>query len=276
MLAREHPVHAIYHSTPYQNPDCDFTIADIRDEYTLSALFKKFQPELVIHLAGITAVSHALAITEEDVKAINVTASGTLARLAKEYSAKIIYTSTDLVYSGDEGGMVKEGGMLKPLSLYASTKLDGEQAVMDNTNDYLILRVALMYGFSKGKLKAFFQEAYNKVKSGQEVVLFHDQFRSSLSVIDGARMLSDLVNKETGEKFLNFGAPERTSRADLFSRFAKKAGLDDRFLVFKSLDDFPNLPRVIDVSLDISRLLSLAITPLSVDDSIDEIVKELP
>lgn len=276
MLAGEHQVHSLFHSTPYQNPDCDFTIADIRNEYALAVLFKKFRPELVIHLAGITAVSHALAITEEDVRAINVTASGTLARLAGEYSAKIIYTSTDLVYSGDEGGLVKEEGKLNPLSLYASTKLEGERAVIDNTEDFLILRVALMYGFSKGKLKAFFQEAYNKVKSGQEVVLFHDQFRSSLSIIDGARMLSDLVNKEIEEKFLNFGAPERTSRADLFSRFAKKAGLDGRFLVFKSLDDFPNLPRVVDVSLDISRLLSLGITPLPVDDSIDEIVKELP
>lgn len=230
----------------------------------------------MIHLAGITAVSHALAITEEDVKAINVTASGTLARLSKEYSAKIIYTSTDLVYSGDEGGMVKEEGRLNPLSLYASTKLEGERAVMENTDEFLILRVALMYGFSKGKLKAFFQEAYNKVKSGEEVVLFYDQFRSSLSVIDGARMLSNLVKNGTTEKFINFGAPERTSRADLFSRFAKKAGLDEKYLVFKSLVDFPNLPRVVDVSLDISRLLSLGITPLSVDDSIDEIVKELP
>lgn len=276
MLAEQHQVRSLFHSTPYQNPDCDFTIADIRDEYALSALFKKIQPEFVIHLAGITAVSHALAITEEDVKAINVTSSGTLARLAGEYSAKIIYTSTDLVYSGDEGGMVKEDGRLNPLSLYASTKLGGEYAVMENTDDYLILRVALMYGFSKGKLKAFFQEAYNKVKAGQEVVLFHDQFRSSLSVIDGARMLVTLVNKGTKEKFLNFGAPERTSRADLFSRFAKKAGLDEKYLVFKSLDDFPNLPRVVDVSLDISRLLSLGITPLPVDDSIDEIVKELP
>ena len=276
MLAGEHTVHALYHNTPHLEPDCDFTIADIRDEYALAALFKKFQPELVIHLAGITAVSHALAITEEDVKAINVTASGTLAQLSKEYSAKIIYTSTDLVYSGDEGGMVKEDGKFNPLSLYASTKLEGERAVIENTDEYLILRVALMYGFSKGKLKAFFQEAYNKVRSGQEVVLFHDQFRSSLSVIDGARMLATLVNIGTGEKFINFGAPERTSRADLFSRFAKKAGLDEKYLVFKSLDNFPNLPHVVDVSLDISRLLSLGITPLSVDDSIDEIVKELP
>ena len=268
-------MHAIYHNTPHLNPDCDFTIADIRNQSALTSIFKSFRPELVIHLAGITAVSHALAITEEDVKAINVTASGTLAKLARKFSARLIYTSTDLVYSGDEGGMVKEDGKLNPLSLYASTKLDGETAVFEGGGNPLILRVALMYGFSRGELKAFFQEAYNKVKAGQDVVLFHDQYRSSLSVIDGARMLASLVEKNIEEKYLNFGAPERTSRADLFTRFAKKAGLDERFLVLKSLDDFPNLPRVVDVSLDISKLLAYGVKPLSVDASIDEIVLEL-
>jgi dTDP-4-dehydrorhamnose reductase len=225
----------------------------------------------VIHLAGITVVSQALSITQSDLKDINVVASGTLAKLAKEHSAKIIYTSTDLVYSGSEGGMLKESGKLAPASLYASTKLEGEFAVSDATDDYLILRVALMYGFSLGKVKAFFQEAYEKVTSGREVVLFHDQCRSSLSVLEGARMFAELIEKDTKEKVINFGAPERTSRADLFSRFAKKAWLDEKLLVIKSLKDFPNLPQVFDVSVDISLLKSLGISPLSVEESLNEL-----
>ncbi len=229
----------------------------------------------MLHLAGITAVSHALALTEQDVHDINVTASGTLAELSNTHDAKIIYTSTDLVYDGSVGGNLTEDAPLNPLSLYGSTKLDGERAVSDDTDNYLILRVALMYGFSKGKLKAFFQEAYNKVKNGEEVVLFHDQYRSSLLVNDGARMLVELVSKEHDHKVINFGAAEQTSRADLFLRFVRKAGLDESRLVFKSFRDFPHLPQVEDVSLDVSRLISLGITPKSVDESVVEIVKDL-
>ncbi len=275
-LVRDHTVHAIYHKTPMFLPPCDFSVADIREEEVLSPIFAKFQPEMVLHLAGITAVSHALAITEDDVKAINVTASGTLAKLSQKFSAKIIYTSTDLVYSGSEGGMVKEDGKLEPLSLYASTKLEGETAVRESTNDFLILRLALMYGFSKGKVKSFFQEAYNKVKSGQKVVLFNDQYRSSLSVLDAARMMKKLITSQHAYKLLNFGSAERTSRAQLFSRFVQKAGLDERLLEIRSLKEFPNLPQVEDVSLDVSILVSMGITPMPVEKSIDETVKNLP
>ncbi|MBK7867522.1 MAG: NAD(P)-dependent oxidoreductase [Ignavibacteriales bacterium] len=231
-LVRDHTVHAIYHNTPLFLPPCGFTVADIREGSALASIFSQFQPELVIHLAGITAVSHALAITEGDVKAINVTASGILAKLSQEYSAKIIYTSTDLVYSGDEGGMVKEEGKLNPLSLYASTKLEGETAVRGATDDYLILRLALMYGFSNGKVKSFFQEAYNKVKSGQKVVLFEDQYRSSLSVLDAAGMMKKLVTTEQNYKLLNFGSGERTSRAQLLPVLSKKPDLMKVFSKF--------------------------------------------
>jgi dTDP-4-dehydrorhamnose reductase len=275
LLAKNHSVFAIYHNTPLIPPRCNFTVADIREESVLNSIFKSQQPDLVIHLAGITAVSHALAITEEDVKAINVTASGILANLSHKYSAKIIYTSTDLVYSGSEGGLVKEDGKLKPLSLYASTKLEGESAVTNETDNCLILRLSLMFGFSSGKVKSFFQEAYNKVTSGQKVVLFDDQYRSSLSVIDAARMMLKLVDIDHSYKLLNFGAAERTSRAELFTRFVTKAGLDKNLLEIRSLKDFPNLPQVEDVSLDISRLVSLGIIPMPVDESLDLTIKEL-
>ncbi len=267
-------MHAIYHNTPSFPVPPGHSLADIRDSFALSRIFNDFKPELVLHLAGITAVSHALALTEQDVREINVTASGTLAELANEHGAKIIYTSTDLVYDGSAGGNLKEDAPLNPLSLYGSTKLKGEKAVADNTDNYLILRVALMYGFSKGKLKAFFQEAYNKVKSGQEVVLFHDQYRSSLLVNDGARMLVELISKQHDHKLVNFGAAERTSRADLFLRFVRQAGLDESKLIFKSFRDIPHLPQVEDVSLDVSRLLSLGITPRSVEESLNEIISQ--
>ena len=251
------------------------SLADIRDLSALAWIFEKFRPELVLHLAGITAVSHALALTEKDVHDINVTAPGILAELSNAHDARMIYTSTDLVYDGGVGGNLKEDAPTRPLSLYGSTKLAGEKAVTENTDDFLILRVALMYGFSKGKIKAFFQEAYNRVKSGEEVVLFHDQYRSSLLVNDGARMLVELISKKHDHKLINFGAAERTSRVDLFQRFVRMAGLDESLLVFRSFQDMPHLPQVEDVSLDVSRLMSLGITPLSVDQSVEEVVKDL-
>jgi dTDP-4-dehydrorhamnose reductase len=279
-LWEKHTVHALYHNPPVTESKSQFSLADVRDFAAMQSIFRSFKPELVLHLAGITAVSHALALTEKDVHDINVKASGSLAALCAEHGAKMIYASTDLVYNGSAGGNLREDAPLNPLSLYASTKLEGEAAVQAACDDYLILRIALMYGFSKGKLKAFFQEAYNKIKNGEEVVLFRDQYRSSLLVNDGARMLTELTGlMENGRniphKFLNFGSGERTSRAELFLKFVRRAGLDEAAVVLKSFRELPNLPQVEDVSLDISRLLSCGVAPLSVDESIDVVVREL-
>lgn len=69
----------------------------------------------------------------------------------------MIYISTDLVYAGYRGSFLKEDAKLIPASLYAETKLVGEMKVKESTDNYLILRTALLYGFGLNHSKCHFQ-----------------------------------------------------------------------------------------------------------------------
>jgi dTDP-4-dehydrorhamnose reductase len=88
---------------------------------------------------------------------VNVNATQEIAELCDKYSAKLIYTSTDLVYAGYRGSMLNEESKLIPVSLYAETKLMGEIKIQETFDNYLNLRIALLYGFGLGKKKNHFE-----------------------------------------------------------------------------------------------------------------------
>jgi dTDP-4-dehydrorhamnose reductase len=53
--------------------------------------------------------------------------------------------------------MLNEESKLIPVSLYAETKLMGEIKIKETFDNYLILRIALLYGFGLGKKKNHFE-----------------------------------------------------------------------------------------------------------------------
>lgn len=89
----------------------------------------------------------------EGTRALNVTATRSLAKLCAERSILLIYISTDYVFSGKEGEAPYEADdPTGPTNLYGQTKLDGEHAVLEEFGAAgkqglgLVLRVPVLYG----------------------------------------------------------------------------------------------------------------------------------
>ena len=123
-------------------------------------LFQEFKPEIVIHTAAITNPVPKENQSAKDYFETNVTATKNIAMLSERYHSKLIYISTDLVYAGYRGSFLKEDAKLIPASLYAETKLVGEMKVKESTDNYLILRTALLYGFGLNHSRSHFHFIY--------------------------------------------------------------------------------------------------------------------
>ncbi len=167
---------------------------DITNYKTLDKIFSEFMPDIVIHLAAISSVKKADKLPQSKVFEINVKATNEIAKLCDKFGSKLIYISTDLVYAGYRGSFLKEDAKLIPASLYAETKLMGENKIQNVFDHFIILRMALLYGFGLNHSKNHFQEIYYKLKNEKSVDLFIDQFRTPLSVIDSARMISEICS----------------------------------------------------------------------------------
>lgn len=211
---------------------------------------------------------------KEYVKVINVESTSILAQLCSKHRAKLIYTSTDLVYDGLQGSMLKETSQLNPVSFYAETKLEGEIKIRETFENYIILRTALIFGFGLNHSENHFRSMYINLKAGRESKLFYDQFRTPLSIKNAARIISDLTKKDIAGEIINFGGKERLSRFELAEILCEEAGFDKSLLIKISMDEVPNLPRVPDVSMNTSKLNALGIYQASVSNSIREILSE--
>jgi len=246
---------------------------DIRNYEKLKYIFNSFEPEIIVHTASISTPQKASEISPKIVYETNVLATKHLAELCAQHNSKLIYTSTDLVYAGYRGSNLKEDAKLIPVSLYADTKLMGEEKIKSTFDNYIILRTALMFGFGLNGASCFFHQMYDKLKAGQKVKVFYDQYRSPLSVFEAVRIISFLCTSGVKGEIINFGGSERLSRYDLSLRLCKTAGFEETLLEKISMYDSPDLPYVVDVSMNIDKLQSLGISLKNTEEALIEILE---
>jgi len=246
---------------------------NILDKNELQKLFEEFNPDVVIHSAAITnPVPKENQITK-DYFDTNVAATQEIAILCERYKVKLIYISTDLVYAGYRGSFLKEDAKLIPASLYAETKLVGETKVKESTENYLILRTSLLYGFGLNHSQSHFQQMFNDLQSTKPVKLFIDQFRTPISLKDAANIIMGLAEMELKGRTINLGGLEKVSRYELGEILCSIAGFDKNLLQKITMDDILNFPEVKDVSLNTEKLQSLGLKPRSIEENIVEIIR---
>ncbi len=243
----------------------------VTDYGEIEKIFESFKPDIVLHTAAISNAERADKMAADEVYSINVTATKYLAEMCEKNKAKLIYTSTDLVYAGYRGSFLKEDARLIPVSLYAETKLMGEVKIRETFDNYLILRVALQYGFGLHHSRSHFQNVFDDLKQGKTVKLFSDQFRSALSIKESARMLSDLVTKEVKGETINFGGVERISRYDLGLYLCEISGTSKELVQPITMDEAKAVYQVADVSMNVDKLNLLGIKSKPVKDSLIEL-----
>ncbi|RJQ58281.1 MAG: NAD(P)-dependent oxidoreductase [Stygiobacter sp.] len=244
----------------------------INDYEALESTFKTFNPEIAIHTAAISNAERADQLPADEVYDVNVNATKYIAELCKTHNAKLIYTSSDLVYAGYRGSYLTEESKLIPISLYAETKLMGEVKVRKTLTNHIILRVALQFGFGLNHSRSHFQFIYDELKNGRKVKLFSDQYRSVLSLKESARMIAELITKDVSGEMLNFGGTERVSRYDLGKEICRVCNFDESLIEPVTMERVNATYKVADVSMNIDKLKKLGIEPKSLGDSMQELL----
>ena len=103
---------------------------------SISKNLKKFKPNYILHLAGL---SRPMNIHEKEIiKSINLNIIGTcnLVNEASKYGIKLIYFSTNYIYPGIKGNY-SEKDAVKPWNNYGWSKLGGECAVQMYKNSLI-------------------------------------------------------------------------------------------------------------------------------------------
>ncbi|MCX7876967.1 MAG: sugar nucleotide-binding protein [Melioribacteraceae bacterium] len=271
-LSKENNLLTQYYSNVGNCNNYNSIRCSITDYITIEKIFNEFQPENVIHSASVSTAEKADKMKTRDVYEINVNATKFLAEQCEKHKSKLIYLSTDLVYAGYRGSLLNENSKLIPISLYAETKLMGEIKIQETFDNYIILRVALQFGIGLNHSTSHFQHIYQELKNEKPVKLFTDQFRSPLSVLETARIISGLIKNDIKQEIINLGGKKRLSRYGLGEMLCKVTGFNPDLLIPITMKEANVNYPVEDVSLNINKLLSLGFEMKDVEESIREIV----
>ncbi len=120
----------------------DYQELDITDADAVLQAFKEHQFDFCINCAAYTAVDKA----EEDAEkahAINVTGVENLAAACEAVGAQLLQLSTDYVYHNSQNTPFKENDTTNPQSVYASTKLAGDEAALAKGG--MVIRTSWVY-----------------------------------------------------------------------------------------------------------------------------------
>ena len=115
---------------------------DITNIKSIESAFSKYSFDYILHSAALSRPMNLHdKFPNESIKT-NIIGTSNLVTFCNDFKKKLIYISTDYVYSGSKYKHTEESPVL-PTNRYSWSKLGGEAAV-NLCNDFLILRVGMV------------------------------------------------------------------------------------------------------------------------------------
>lgn len=166
---------------------------DITDGELVQNLFHLQAFDFCINCAAYTAVDKAESEPELAYQ-INVEGVEHLARACQSIGATLIHFSTDYVYHNQQNTPFKEGDPTNPQSVYAKTKLAGEEAATAACTDTMIFRTSWVYsGFGHNFVKTMLRLG----KERPELRVVFDQIGTPTYARDLAHAVLQIIQKVT-------------------------------------------------------------------------------
>ena len=207
----------------------------------------RWKPDAVIHTL---AISNAKICEEQPElsRYINVDLPVAIAKQCATLDIPFVHCSSDLVFDGEKGHY-REAEQTDALSLYGRQKRRSEQEILRGNGEAWVLRLPLLYGESGPWTSNGFRGMVDTLKSGGQLTLFTDEFRTPARARNIAKYVLSQIGKQSG--IMNLGGGERLSRHEMgLSLVSVFGGRQDQILALKQEDLNLGAPRPKDVSLN--------------------------
>ncbi len=213
VLARENLQHTYFFT--------DVQELDICDEQAVYAYVSEHKIDIIVNCAAYTAVDKAEDNVELCDKLNNI-APGYLARAAQANGAAMIQVSTDYVFDGTAHIPYTEEEPTCPASVYGSTKLAGEQNVMDHCEKAMVIRTAWLYSiYGNNFVKTMIRLGQERDSLG---VIF-DQIGTPTYANDLAQAIFAAINKSVVRGIYHFSDEGVCSWYDFTIAIHRLAGI---------------------------------------------------
>jgi dTDP-4-dehydrorhamnose reductase len=224
---------------------------DVRNRADVFDIFDLFRPDIVIHCAAIGSVDFAEG-DYQPVFDVNVTGTSHVIDACNGYKSKIIYISTNAVFSGNLPPY-NEKSPLEPVNSYGVIKRQAEQAIRDTARKWLIIRPFLLYGWPWVGGRTNWAVKLIENLEDRSYKLVHDHIWQPTYAKEAAETIWQLSDQD--HEIYNVAAPERASLYEFGLKVCEVFELEKELLNPVQSGYFPGIaPRPKDTSYDLVKL----------------------
>ncbi len=220
-VAQDWQVFATYHTHPFTLVSGVALPLDLRDADKTRAVVRNISPEAIVHTACSNRADQAFSI---------VPAAMSVASAAREFGARLVHVSSDMVFDGEHAPYADEAPPA-PVTSYGRVKAEAEALVSQLYPPAVVVRPSLIWGLKPIDHQTLW--LVDGLQRGDRMTLFVDEFRSPVYIHDLCAALLELAAQPELHGPMNLGGAQAVSRWDF--------GL--RLLAALHVEPGPNLVR---------------------------------
>ncbi len=153
-------------------------------------ILSSYEADFFIHGAAYTAVDKAES--EQDLaEKVNHQSTAEIAKYCAANGVRLIAISTDYVFDGNSSTALKEDAQVDPINVYGLTKLKGENAILENDPNGIIIRTSWVYSTYGNN---FVKTMIRLMSEREEISVINDQIGSPTYAHDLAKAIVDIIN----------------------------------------------------------------------------------
>ena len=225
-----------------------FISLDLTDYDSVQAFIKLSKPDIIIHAAGVAEPD----ICEKDKKAAyaaNVVTTQNLCNASQSINAKMVFISTDYVFTGDKNAEYQGYDERRSRNYYGLTKIQAEDIVARLPGS-LIVRIPIVYGYNSDFDKTtFFTKTLGLLKSGEQALLDNTAIRYPVLTDEVALAIEKSIEQHG---VIQISSTQAVTKADWGAIIANEFGLPSS-LIRPVHDATAIAARPVNIKMETSR-----------------------
>ena len=261
ILSRNHEIAGTYFTKKKNNLHA---FLDITSEIGVEKFISQVNPDAVIHTAALVNVDFCEVERDKAYK-INVLGTQNVIKASKRINAKLIYISSDYVFDG-ENPPYRENDKCRPVNYYGETKLEGEEIVQKELDDFLIIRPTILYGFADEQDKTtYVTQVLEKLALAQPFGADTETVKYPILIDDVALAIKKLLELDE-QGIYHVATQTPMTRYEWSQKIAEEYGYSKDIIRKEIARPKAKKPR--NVLLDTSKIERLGITFVEVEEGL--------
>lgn len=230
----EYVVQGVVHSQALAGAPFHVIQADLLQEDKLQQIIAESDAD---YLVNCVALADLEACEKDAARAnlLNRDLAGRVAQACRQSGIALVHISTDAVFDGERGDY-SEDYAVNPLSIYARSKFEGEEAVRKEFPKAIIARVNF-FGWSLSGRRSLAEFFCNNLVDGHPIKGLTDRFFNPLHASQLSELLLKMLDAGLSGTF-HVGSPIALSKYDFGVAIARQFGLDEALIEEANSADF--------------------------------------